>query len=806
MANTVIQLKRSTTSGVTPSSLAVGELAVNLPDRKLFVGNGTAVYELGLSSGGTNTQIQFNDSGQANGSATFTYNKTTDTVSLANTLSVGNATINAVVNSTSLKFANSTTSITITNPNTTQANGSHYLNGNGSWVVVTGGSGTPGGANTQVQFNDSGAFGGNAFFTFDKTTSTLRIANSTSNLAITVANTTAWSNGNFYLNANGSWVAPPFAIRQTFTANSTVNTSFAVSGGYTPNQIDVFMNGVKLVNGTDVTVTSGANVVLATAAVTGDIIEVIGQASVIQPTGVVRQTFTANATVNTTFTVTGGYTPNQIDVYLNGAKLVNGTDVTVTSGTSVVLAAAAAVNDIVDVVGIVGAAVYGSGTPGGSNGQIQFNNNATFGASANLIFDTANNILMVGGSITPTTTTRTHILANANTYNEFIIKNSNTGNFASADITLNTNDANDTFGYLNLGINSNTFANASQFAYGPRDGYLYSSNSHLWIGTASANAVIIHANGTIANNEVARFTSAGMQVGNDTVVGVFISTAGALTFNAGQATSPAAPNAGILTIYSANVAGRYMASAIGNSGINYQFQPHLGRNRFQIVNIVDNTALPTGLNTGVANTGAFTARALATGNTFVSARRTGIVTAATANISTEARGTRATYYLGNAAGEGGFHFFVRAGTAAFQTTASVFVGLHTGTATIGNIALTAIRTGVGFGINPGTNNWVVFCANATAANTVDLGVDFPANTATTDMYEFMMFAKPNSSTVNYRVVNVRTGNDTSGTMNTACMPAVNTLMTWKVYLNNGANATAAGVDLSSLYIESDNSG
>ena len=42
---------------------------------------------------------------------------------------------------------------------------------------------------------------------------------------------------------------------------------------------------------------------------------------------------------------------NYVDVYLNGVKLVNGTDVTITSGTSVVLASGATAGDIVDIVG-----------------------------------------------------------------------------------------------------------------------------------------------------------------------------------------------------------------------------------------------------------------------------------------------------------------------------------------------------------------------------------------------------------------------------------------------------------------------
>jgi hypothetical protein len=40
-------------------------------------------------------------------------------------------------------------------------NGSQVLAGNGAWVAQGGGGGgTPGGSNTQLQFNDNGAFGG----------------------------------------------------------------------------------------------------------------------------------------------------------------------------------------------------------------------------------------------------------------------------------------------------------------------------------------------------------------------------------------------------------------------------------------------------------------------------------------------------------------------------------------------------------------------------------------------------------------------------------------------------------------------
>ncbi len=60
-----------------------------------------------------------------------------------------------------------------------------------------------------------------------------------------------------------------------------------------------------------------------------------------------RNTYTATAG-QTSFAAT--YDSGFVDVYLNGVKLLAGTDFTATNGTSVVLASGAAVNDIVDIV------------------------------------------------------------------------------------------------------------------------------------------------------------------------------------------------------------------------------------------------------------------------------------------------------------------------------------------------------------------------------------------------------------------------------------------------------------------------
>ena len=61
--------------------------------------------------------------------------------------------------------------------------------------------------------------------------------------------------------------------RQTFTATSG-QTSFATAG-YTGGFVDIYMNGVRLVDGTDFTATNGSDVVLTSGAATGDIIDVL---------------------------------------------------------------------------------------------------------------------------------------------------------------------------------------------------------------------------------------------------------------------------------------------------------------------------------------------------------------------------------------------------------------------------------------------------------------------------------------------------------------------------------------------------
>ena len=138
------------------------------------------------------------------------------------------------------------------------------------------------------------------------------------------------------------------SIRQSLTPSSEGQTVFTVSGGYAANALDVYYNGSKLQPVTDVTTSSGSTITLQFPSTLTDVIDVVG-INVLSSIGTVsRQSFVATAG-QTSFTISGGYQANSIDVFQNGVKLQNAVDVTVTSGTAIVLITAAALNDIIDV-------------------------------------------------------------------------------------------------------------------------------------------------------------------------------------------------------------------------------------------------------------------------------------------------------------------------------------------------------------------------------------------------------------------------------------------------------------------------
>lgn len=241
------------------------------------------------SPGGSNEQIQFNDAGTFGGDVGFTYSKTTDTMSVVNVNVAGEANLGSVAN------------VTITG-----GTAGYVLRtdgaGNLSWVSGGGGgNGTPGGSNTQVQFNDETTFAGDADFTFDKNTGIL---------SIPIVSATTVSAGGFQTAGNLT------------AGNIKANTLANISG-------NLRVTG-------NVNFSGAANVTLGSVA---------------------------------NLKISGG---------TNGYVLTT--------------------DGLGNLDWAAGGGGGGNGTPGGSNTQIQFNNNGSFGGDPNFIFNTTTDTVTVGGN------------------------------------------------------------------------------------------------------------------------------------------------------------------------------------------------------------------------------------------------------------------------------------------------------------------------------------------------------------------------------------------------------------------------
>jgi hypothetical protein len=284
-----------------------------------------------------------------------------------------------------------------------------------------------------------------------------------------------------------------------------------------------------------------------------------------------------------------------------------------------------------------------------------------------------------------------------------------------------------------------------------------------------------------------------------------ISSNGVLEF---ATTSDPATTTGQLKVYAKEIAGRILPKWIGPSGVDTPFQAGLGFNRTSMILPAGGTTATTfvgGFGTLFTNSVTTAANpAPATTNLLTSTRRATFSTAGTANSITYHRQNTLMVTRGNASGIGGFFYTIRFGTSATQTGNRVFVGLSDSIANPTNVDPTTSATigRLGMAINANTGNWnFVNNVAGTAPTVTPLGASFPVNT--TDLYELVMFAKPNDTVINYRVKNLSTGASVSSTTLTTNIPANTTYMAPQFWMVNVAAAVAT-FDFGGWYLESDN--
>lgn len=199
--------------------------------------------------GGTSGELQFNSGSALGGIPTATYNGSNVIFSNINNLKIAGGTNGYVLNtdgtgnlswvsvstSNNANYANYANfagqsfgmNASVSNVKITGGTNGYVLQtdgtGNLTWTAQTGGSGNgvPGGSNTQIQFNDAGAFGGNVGFTFDKATGAMNVPENLTAVGNVIAT---------YFIGDGSQLT---GIDSTFISNGNSNVSVSSNGNVT---------------------------------------------------------------------------------------------------------------------------------------------------------------------------------------------------------------------------------------------------------------------------------------------------------------------------------------------------------------------------------------------------------------------------------------------------------------------------------------------------------------------------------------------------------------------------------------------
>jgi Protein of unknown function (DUF2793) len=303
----------------------------------------------------------------------------------------------------------------------------------------------------------------------------------------------------------------------------------------------------------------------------------------------------------------------------------------------------------------------------------------------------------------------------------------------------------------------------------------------------------------------------------DTTTGKLMQNSPVLLPDGGEITlpyvaSPAVPAANKINLFAGRKASRMLPRFIGPSGLDVTLQPLVGSNKIAWWNPPGNAATVPGVLGIAAPTavGTATARNVAATSMATRARRLGYVSAATAGSLSGHYSATAQFTIGALSGIGGFFYVCRfvVSDAAAVSGARMFVGLRNAVAAPTNIEPSSGQTNmIGVAQISTSNNLQIVYGGSAAQTAIDLGASFPANTLSADLYELTLFAPPDTQVIYYQVTRVNTGDTATGTLSGTvgtAIPAATTFLAHAAWRCNNATALAVGIDVQSIYIETDN--
>jgi len=274
-------------------------------------------------------------------------------------------------------------------------------------------------------------------------------------------------------------------------------------------------------------------------------------------------------------------------------------------------------------------------------------------------------------------------------------------------------------------------------------------------------------------------------------------------------TNPSAPSNGLLW-YARKIGGRVLPKWIGPSGVDVPVQPALFGNNIVMYTPTSGTTATGGFGTLWAkggSSGTVDTPTLTSGitNQIKRTRHRNVVT-----TTNQAMGIISTasgmpmVWRGNAAGQGGFFFFARFVVTDYPAASiRIFAGLTAGTAEVVTSDTVANNTA---GFWHDTSDNASTCAFVTRDAATTNKVTFTCALAAGQGFDVYIFAKPNDSTIYYRVDDINAGTTLVDSSTGTNLPAATTFLGPQVEISNGtANTTVntVGIGVNRIYVESD---
>ena len=441
-------------------------------------------------------------------------------------------------NYTALYYTGSA-NIIYTLPPTAPSTGTSVLQSDTSgvmtWVGMSaGGSGSPGGSNFQVQYNNSSAFGGATGMTWNNDVYLLQLNSLNQATAIAVAlrlenglstsgsPNTRWSPALEFVGRNG--ITNQF--RNRFTAEvvpsgpddyrAALRFKYSLDTGSASFNNNLFLVHSTLGIGIGASNTSFNNAVYlrAPSNLATDHQYVF---PVLQPSagGFGSSVLSSDTSGNMTWVAMAGGSPGgsgtvnsgtggSIAFYLSATNEVfgspsisavgNGVSINTTANASSTTNAALRVNGGLGITG--NAFIGGTTTITNSTASINVNSGALVVSGGAAVGGTLNvgNMVKVGTLGYPSSNVLGAFQSSVNTYNQLVIQNTSSGNQASANLVVNNDQSSDTIFYGELGMNSSTFNGTGALGL-PNAVYVASTSAPLVLGTTTSHPIRFVVNG-----------------------------------------------------------------------------------------------------------------------------------------------------------------------------------------------------------------------------------------------------------------------------------------------------------------------